>query len=177
MRILGMVLMAAVAGAAGDNGQVVAVCMNRGANAPKVFRAQAMVSKIFSEIGVALSWRDDPKSCAAPGGGIVIRLSNRTPAQHHPGKLAYAMPFGSAAVEVYYDRVEAAGLDSLLTYVLAHEIGHVLQGSDGHSAAGIMKKKWDRRDYAEMRISSLQFTEGDVQLIHLGMEAKKKADE
>lgn len=53
----------------------------------------------------------------------------------------------------FYDRVLAnsrpTGLPFLLGHVLAHEIGHILQGVERHSSAGVMKEKWDYRDYVE----------------------------
>jgi hypothetical protein len=39
----------------------------------------------------------------------------------------------------------------LLGHVLAHEITHILQGVESHSASGVMKNKWDYRDYVEMQ--------------------------
>jgi hypothetical protein len=36
--------------------------------------------------------------------------------------------------------------DALLGYVLAHEIGHVLEGLVRHSGAGVMKASWNRAD-------------------------------
>ena len=56
-----------------------------------------------------------------------------------------------------------------LGYVLAHEIAHVLQRISRHSNSGIMKSKWDGRDYAEMRRISLGFSEEDVTLIRQGL--------
>jgi hypothetical protein len=49
-------------------------------------------------------------------------------------------------------------LDNLLLRPLpVHEITHVLEGIDRHSATGIMKDRWDDNDYAEMRRKPLRF--------------------
>jgi hypothetical protein len=56
--------------------------------------------------------------------------------------------------------------------VLAHEIGHVLQGIERHSETGVMMAKWTSEDYKQMVVKPLAFTEEDVILIHNGMEGR-----
>ena len=60
----------------------------------------------------------------------------------------------------------------LLSYVLVHEITHILQGIDGHSWVGIMKARWDDDDLFEMNRERLQFTPQDVSLIYRGLECR-----
>ena len=66
-----------------------------------------------------------------------------------------------------------AGAPRLLSYVLAHEIAHILQGVDRHSETGIMKASWDEGDYFDMGRGRLKFTPSDIDLIHLGLDARK----
>jgi predicted Zn-dependent protease len=54
---------------------------------------------------------------------------------------------------------------TILGYVLAHEIAHVLQGIARHSATGIMRARWTDNDLRQMGIRVLAFTPEDVQLI------------
>src|SRR5215469_17099182 len=55
-----------------------------------------------------------------------------------------------------------------------HEITHLLQGTDWHSDTGVMKARWDGRDFWKMsRMEQLPFTEMDLILIHFGLEARK----
>ena len=61
---------------------------------------------------------------------------------------------------------------SVLGYILAHEIAHVLQGISRHSESGIMKPKWNARDYVEMREDMLRFTEYDASLIRSGLDER-----
>ena len=63
--------------------------------------------------------------------------------------------------------------NSLLAYVLAHELAHVMQGLDHHSASGIMKANWSYREYFMMLSRTLTFTAEDVDLIRAGLEAKR----
>jgi len=65
--------------------------------------------------------------------------------------------------DVYYEAVQALAssrqLDftSLLGYVMAHELGHLLLGP-GHAAMGVMRAKWDPRDLRAMDRHWLKFS-------------------
>lgn len=106
----------------------------------------------------------------------MIRMSSHTPENHHPGALAAARPFDGAYVRVFYDRVrrttEARKVPSLLAHVLVHEITHIIQATDQHARAGIMKAQWDSEDYTHMGRSPLGFTEEDLQLIRAGLAVR-----
>ena len=151
----------------------VTVCMNPGANAPAVYRAQSAASQMmFAGAGVQLIWQGDLRRCAVPTTGIVIRLEGATPSDHYPRAMAYAMPYERTTIVVFYDRVQAANVPPLLPHVLVHEITHVIQGVAVHSTSDMMKARWERRDYIDMRRRPLQFTEEDVFLIHRGLDAR-----
>jgi hypothetical protein len=139
-----------------------------------VYRARTIAARILKDAGVQLEFKNDERSCAASGNAIVVTLSDRTPDGEHPGALAYAMPFQRTRIVVFYDRVLAAarptGAPSVLGHVLAHEIAHMFQGVEHHSLTGLMKAKWDYRDYVEMQRDRLQFTEEDLLLIRQGLE-------
>ena len=64
--------------------------------------------------------------------------------------------FGFAVVPVlatvYYEAVRHAKSDGaefdipiILGCVIAHEIGHLLLGSNSHSGSGVMKPRWERK--------------------------------
>jgi hypothetical protein len=150
----------------------VTVCMSRRGN-PTAFRAEMLASQLFARIGVRIDWLSDQHSCILSRDSIQITLSDRAPVGERPGSLAYSMPYQGKTIVLYYDRlrVSATRADEAtrLGYVLAHEIAHILQGITRHSRSGIMKPRWDGRDYAEMRRNDLGFTEEDVSLIRAGM--------
>ena len=50
----------------------------------------------------------------------------------------------------------------LLGNVLAHEIGHVLQGVLRHSETGVMKARWSDNEILRMPRERLHFTAEDV---------------
>ena len=55
---------------------------------------------------------------------------------------------------------------------MVHEISHILQGVNRHSAQGVMKSHWDDRDLREMLWKPLEFTGEDVLLINQGLDAR-----
>ena len=107
---------------------------------------------------------------------MIIRFTGDTPATLLPGALASALPYERIHIRVFLDRVkEAVGpgaMPFLLGHVLAHELGHLLQGIDRHSETGVMKAQWDLDDYKRMVSSPLAFTDEDVILIHRGMDGR-----
>jgi hypothetical protein len=108
-----------------------------------------------------------------PSEGIVIDLSDDTPASLKPGALAYAFPYEGTHIRVFYDRIiqhhGIRRMPAVLGHVLAHEITHVLQGLSRHSAAGIMKACWEQRDFDFMDRKPLRFTTEDIDLIYRGL--------
>jgi hypothetical protein len=128
---------------------------------------------MFDQIGVALVWRG-LKQCPGEVRPIVIRLSVGSPRELFPGSLAVSYPFEGVHIRVFYDRVrtvtESCPLHILLAHVLAHEIGHILQGTDQHSPSGVMKRRWDLSDYRRMASQPLPFS--DLDGIRSGLDAR-----
>ena len=88
--------------------------------------------------------------------------------------MAYALPFlhSGPTIHIFADRIRS-GRNSRLTaallgLVLAHEIAHVLEGTDRHSTA-VMKPHFNREDVEETARRPLAFAAEDVALIHMGM--------
>ena len=53
----------------------------------------------------------------------------------------------------------------LLGHAMVHEMTHLLQGVNRHSATGVMKAHWDSGDYLEMKRHILALTPEDIQII------------
>jgi hypothetical protein len=123
------------------------VCLNPGGNAAAIFRAEGIAARILKNAVVALTFKDNDHVCAGLPGAIVIHLSYETPADNHPGALAYSTAFEGTQVVVFYDRVMSVVRPSvvpfLLGHVLAHEIVHLLEGVEVHSESGVMKSRYD----------------------------------
>jgi hypothetical protein len=174
MKLTAMLAMAAVMGTTGWAGEIgerkVVVCMERGTDIFTALRAQTLASKMFAEIDVKVAWQQG-SACVADA--VRIRLSTNTPVDLKPGVLAYALPYEGTHIVVFYDRIQKAvepgAVPYLLAHVLAHEITHILQGVNRHSASGVMKAHWEPDDFLKMKRRPLSFTEEDVTLIHQGL--------
>lgn len=60
----------------------------------------------------------------------------------------------------------------LLGYALAHEIGHTLLGTNKHSAGGIMKARFSRRDVEDMARGWLRFTPREARRLRQNLRAR-----
>lgn len=155
----------------------VPVCLDyeRGGDPTAVSLSETIASGMFRKIGITLIWANS-KSC--PPDGIRISLTGHTPATLHPGALAYATPYEGTHIRVFRDRIEAkrpALVPHLLAHVLVHETIHILQGVSRHSEGGVMKAHWDDADFAQMLRTELPISQGDIDLVRLGMEKRAHA--
>jgi hypothetical protein len=162
----------AVAGAyAAENGPVRVCIQHRGlVNNFVMARAQTVVNAVFSAADVRIEWLPSRLCADAPDDVIRIEMDSAPPARFGPETMAYAMPYRATGVtiHVFYDRVLQDHHDmpcEMLGHVLAHEIGHVVEGIVRHSADGLMKPRWNLADYRRMRKPYLFFAAEDVELI------------
>ena len=155
----------------------VAVYMEPGEIARPIYcNARAEVTWMFAAAGIRVKWSEtEPKRALAPV-TIVIRFAHRTDAGFHPGALAYAHPFDEKpAIVVIYDRLRAVigkcpKLEArLLAHVLSHEICHVLQRTNVHADAGLMKARWSAEDWRLMAEKPLPFTQADLGMMQDGL--------
>jgi hypothetical protein len=96
--------------------------------------------------------------------------------------MGYALPYNKDRLQVHimvesilwacrfgcFDSFSRMREGALLGHVMAHEIGHVLQGVVHHSEDGVMKTKWTGDEMLEMATRRLSFTKSDADLIHQG---------
>jgi hypothetical protein len=135
-------------------------------------QAQGIAAKMFAGIGMKIAWHD---MSGCPAQSILISLSEHAPASFHSGAMAYAMPYEGAHIVLFYDRIAVSGralLPHLMAHVMVHEITHILQGVDRHSEEGVTKAHWGLQDFNRMMGKSLDFTEGDVEMIRNGLLAR-----
>lgn len=141
--------------------------------------ARAVAGRILSSTGARFRW-DEGKSSGGSANTIEIRFLDFAPKNQPAGALAEAFPFaeGGMRIAVFLDRISDLAnrqplfMPRILGHVLAHEIGHVLRGTNAHSWTGVMKAHWDASDYAAMRKSSLPFSAEDVETIRLRLRAR-----
>ena len=123
-----------------------------------VAAAMPTAMAILSAAGLDVEWLACGRggACSAPLGAneVAVRFVRVTIPNHYRGEL----PLGYALVDartrsgalatIYVDRVAwlsaAARVDPrpLLGRAIAHEVGHLLLGTNGHTDAGLMRPVW-----------------------------------
>ena len=136
-----------------------------GINLPVLGRAEIEAARILGTAGAEVTWvncRDSiepSQPCRRPRGSMELELNllsaGVTRYSTQPGAMGFALlpksgSFGSFA-GVLYDRVEQlsfgiARKPVVLGHAMAHEIGHLLLGADGHAPSGIMKSEWHSKE-------------------------------
>ena len=145
-------------------GTQVSVCMKMGSFfTPTEQRAKFEATSIFAKIDVELKW---VAYSDCPEEAIRVQLNPTAVPGVSPTALACAYPFNKSShvIVLFRNRVDeilagrgaAAGV--ILGHILAHEIGHVLLGTDTHTAAGLMKPGWNSLDLGAMLASRLEFS-------------------
>jgi len=142
--------------------------------------AMARAGKILGAARVPVEWRDctplifvtHPSCRESPAKGeLVVRLvrSGAPDASRALGE-AFIDPVTGKGVlaTVFVDRIEAlaaaanADLPPLVARVTAHEIGHLLLGSQSHTDTGLMRETWTVKDVASNRYEDWMFSRGDI---------------
>jgi hypothetical protein len=132
-------------------------------------KAQLTVSRIYAELGLHVKWS------SAATTRIWIEFDEHAPDFCSPRSLGYARPYsaGGSRIHILLDRVRQLGDNhfdgAILGHVMAHELGHVLEGIAQHSESGLMKARWNSHELAIMQSGVLSFDAADVDLIKVGL--------
>ncbi len=133
--------------------------------------AKRVVSQLYGPAGVDVRWKVGAPSIADGPNTLQIEFLESAPPRFATNAMAYATPYRSTGtcIHVFYNRVlhmcTRQFAPVLLGNVMAHEIGHVLEGVARHSDGGVMKAFWDQCDYDSMADAALSFAPEDVSLI------------
>ena len=126
--------------------------------------SQDEVTRIFARAGLTVRWTDtNPRFTVH----IVPQVLGYGRAGSSVMGVALRQP-NSAKAQVFFKQVEdfarAHRVDSssVLAYVIAHEIGHLLLPGGAHSPTGLMQAQWDRALVHNATTGSLTFTEAQA---------------
>jgi len=143
--------------------------------------AQEVAARILYRTGIETHWlkcslssegKLIPEVCEQPAepSDLVLRLvpvSAATRAQFGDGTLGIAAQPEKGTpgtASVFYSRAVqlarggAASVSVILGHAAAHEIGHLLLGSNSHSPLGLMRARWSRQDLQNATVGSLHLT-------------------
>ena len=157
-----------------------------------VAKAEREAGRILGEAGLRLVWLDCPMKhyggvhvqqnpCLEPleATDIVLRvLSERTQNKFQDTVFGFAVV--PIFASVYYDSaLRSAKRDNdefevpvILGCVIAHELGHLLLGSNSHSGSGVMQPQWGRKQVKQALTGGLLFTH--EQSKHVQAEVEKR---
>ena len=142
--------------------------------------AREVAARIFSRAGIETSWlvcslssegRYTPIACEQPTDrlDLILRLVPVSPATRAQfgydtlGLAAQPERGTPATASVFYSRIEelakggTASVPVILGHAAAHEIGHLLLGSNSHTSLGLMRARWSPQDLQTAAAGNLLF--------------------
>ena len=154
----------------------VSVCAEGHLNEKTVVGAEAAATQLFHAVDIDVSWA----SCESGLEGEAAVQNHWYTARFRDGRAlltpgpaaldplgeAFFSDSGGYLADVYYEGIQTLAstheveFTTLLGYVMAHEICHLLVGP-GHAASGVMRRAWDRNDLIAMREGRLKFAPAD----------------
>jgi len=176
----------------------ISVHNDAGISAGTLRGAEMEASRVFRQSGIEAKWLncplpadgpEDPAQCrtAEFPAHLQLRIARR------PRNLSeitlgisYLSADGSGCyANLFYQRVEEmhershVNLASLLGDVAAHEIGHLLLGTNSHAANGIMRARWQSEELGSIGTGTLFFSEAESRQMRSKLasrHAKRKDD-
>jgi len=155
--------------------------------------AETIASRIFRWTGVELTWIDCPQASREARQNpacqfrispteISVRLTADLP-ELGESVMGYSVPIpppqhGCLAgidlerVRRHLRRSPDLTLGVLLGHAIAHEVGHLLLGTQGHSSSGLMQDHWGARELGLALNGVLNFSAPQAEAIRAGVQAR-----
>jgi hypothetical protein len=165
-------------------------------DAPVLAAGQSVAQKILRGAGVESMWVDCPVQGTPEANPecrqqfdhpkiiltIVPRWAGPVPGSDQLGLAAEVENGIGSYCYVFQERLEQLAAAKhvsaarLLGHAIAHEIGHLLKGSNSHSSAGLMSKYWYANELRAVAMGSLIFTTDDTEKIRARLAAAKNEE-
>lgn len=167
--------------------------------AAELTRAEDEAARILRRAGIEIAWMDCPLSeaevetypaCKRPPGptDLFLKIVPRSMAQRYgfsPTAMGFALLSskgnGGSETFVFHHWVERlaelqqASRPTILGHAMAHEIGHLLLGTNSHFPIGIMRADWSRKDLRSASRGDFGFTAKQCKLIRAAVLARAEA--
>jgi hypothetical protein len=160
-----------------------------------LLRAEATASMILKEAGAETIWvacfdrSEGPRdaACANQLGPLDLMVNvlpvSMSQALHRNGDVFGVATEGGKQwfgydAWIFYDPIESFAADrelslaQLLGHVLAHELGHLLLGTNSHSRMGLMRGCWSRKELLAADHGELFFSDAESRRIQNGVLAR-----
>ena len=164
-------------------------------------RAEDEAAQILRRAGIETAWVEC--TLAASGGqlqpvcqedlaptDISLRILPRSMSVHSPFRgntlgfagLSGEGDRGSMASIFYFGIQDLARMGDtpehkILGHAIAHEIGHLLLRTIGHTSSGIMRVTWGRKDLKRLNMEGLSFTEVQAEVMRAEVRARRTQQE
>ena len=158
-----------------------------------VTAAEREAGRILDAAGVRVVWVECPmRSTTAGARGSCLRALKSTdillrvlppPARHSLKADVFGFAVSPILANVYYDYAVRLAVEQgyvefdariILGSVIAHELGHLLLGSNSHSSAGIMRSPWGQKQVRQALMGTLLFTAEQAKVMQAQARARTK---
>jgi hypothetical protein len=155
----------------------VSVFNDSGISSEILKQAERVSSRVFEESGIHVDWVNCSPADDAPGGEVAcwqaafpqhlhLRIVRRSLSLKDSNLgISYLLSDGTGCqADIFYEGIEKLSHETfvepatILGHVAAHEIGHLLLGSNSHSPWGIMRAHWNMEELARANKGLLLFT-------------------
>ncbi len=139
-------------------------------------QAEEVSSHVFGQAGIHVDWVNCSPADEAPSGKVACRQAIQQNLQLHIVRrslnlrdsilgISYLASDGTGfQADIFFEGIERMGHETfvdpaiILGHVAAHEIGHLLLGTNSHSSEGIMRAHWKMDELARANKGLLLFT-------------------
>ena len=156
-------------------------------------RAEQQAAKIFSRTGLDVTWlrcthiNSGVRAAACNGfdvpDHIAVRIIGHTPSCKSDAAfgVAFLAPDGTGRYsDVFWKRAQGlhansnVDLGGILGSVIAHEMGHLLLGSNAHAISGIMRARWESDELHRIAMGTLMFLPEESKRMHERIATSKE---
>jgi hypothetical protein len=155
-------------------------------------RAEQQAEKIFSRAGLDVTWlrcthiNSGVRAAACNGfdvpSHVAVRIIAQTPSSKSDAAfgVAFLAPDGTGRYsDVFWKRAQGLHVNSnvdlggILGSVIAHEMGHLLLGSNAHAISGIMRAHWESDELHRIAMGTLMFLPEQSKRMHARIATSK----
>ena len=173
----GVLLWGSLATAQDKNAQITILVNDSASVEPSVLRqAEREASRLFDVAGIEIQWAncqetDECRHILGPTEFVLhIVPTGNTGSDFIFGEAFLGEDGRGQYSDVFFDRLRQrrgdVDLALLLGAVSAHELGHLLLGSNSHSRTGIMEPRWGPADLHKLGMGVLLFTPEQARLMN-----------
>ena len=157
-------------------GVAISVFNDLGISSEILMQAEEVSSHVFGEAGIHVDWVNCSPQDEAPSGKVACRQAIPQHLHLHIVRrslnlrdftlgISYLASDGTGfQADIFYEGIENLRRETfvdpaiILGHVAGHEIGHLLLGTNSHSAGGIMRAHWKMEELARASKGLLLFT-------------------